>query len=243
MKRIARLKRLARDLMTKTRKYQSLRKRITPELLRKSLDPEFQRNLRADAKVRDYYRLRMERQMVSSFKVRKEEFLREFRTKIRKGYVDRIQEIRFRFGKKTQPRGAVALIEDLAVKKRQEASEQLRGLSESLIQKTKECQQLRWTLRKRVTRLEFVKNEKERTIAGLRGVKYDREMRMKRLIDLRRKMKRRWIEGVMSSEEYVDFLLKVCKPRSDMIELFHYTLEKLRRKALRLRKSSSPILI
>ena len=38
----------------------SLRKRITPELLRKSLDPEFQRNLRADEKVRDYYRLRME---------------------------------------------------------------------------------------------------------------------------------------------------------------------------------------
>ena len=31
-----------------------------------------------------------------------------------------------------------ALIEDLAVKKRQEASEMLRGLSESLIQKTKE---------------------------------------------------------------------------------------------------------
>ena len=102
---------------------------------------------------------------------------------------------------------------------------------------------MRWTLRKRVTRLEFVKNEKERTISGLRGVKYDREMRMKRLIDLRRKMKRRWIEGVMSSEEYVDFLLKVCKPRSDMIELFNYTLEKLRRIALRLRKSSSPILI
>ena len=81
-------------------------------------------------------------------------------------------------------------------------------------------------------------------VEGLKGVKFDREMRMKRLIDLRRKIKNMWIEGTMSSEQYVMLLMNCfthLAPNSDTIEIFKYTLEQLRRKALRQRsKRISP---
>ena len=120
---------------------------------------------------------------------------------------------------------------DLSQEKRYEASKHLRGLILALEQKTEECQHLRWTLRERAVQLEQMESERERMIVGLRQVKFDREMRRKRLRALRQKMKERWIEREMKSERYVSFLLKCCctlKYSDDIMDVMTLMIEKLK---------------
>ena len=225
------LESVTRKVSIKSREYHEMRKGMTPKQL-KRLDPEFQRSVR-DQQVRDLGRIESEmKRVMSMYQSRRDEIEHKIRIKVRQRWKDELKHLRISsrkdFGNLFQD------FQSLSQEKRYEASKNLRDLRQALEQKTEECRHLRWTLRERVVQLEQTERERESMIVGLRQVKFDRDVRRKRLRELRSKMKRRWIERELESERYVSLLLKCCANmripdgRSDIMEVMIVMIEKLK---------------
>ena len=225
------LESVTRKVSIKSREYHEMRKGMTPTQL-KRLDPEFQRSVR-DQQVRDLGRIESEmKRVMSMYQSRRDEIEHKIRIKVRQRWKDELKHLRIDsrkdFGNLFQD------FQSLSREKRFEASKKLIDLKQALEQKTEECRHLRWTLRERVVQLEQTERERESMILGLREVKFDRDVRRKRLRELRSKMKRRWIERKLESERYVSLLLKCCakmkipEGRSELMDVMIVMIEKLK---------------